>query len=74
MNAGCNPPGNEKTFRTIPVNPEDWWNTLILHVPSIPGSKPNASDARRMIIRTPGTAPGGFQFEMRVPLPDMDIC
>jgi hypothetical protein len=73
MNAGCNPPGSEKAFRTTHANPEDWWNTLILPAPSTPGSKPNASAVRQMIIRIPGTAPGGFQFKMHYPLQAMGI-
>lgn len=68
MNAGFSPPENTKAFRITPANPGVWWNIPILPVPSIPGLKPNASVARRMTIRIPGIAPGGFQFEMRSPL------
>ena len=47
-----------KGWPIIPANPPAWWNIPPLPRPSIPASRPNASAARPMPIRTTGFAPG----------------
>jgi hypothetical protein len=64
-----NTQGNEKASMITRANPEDWLNTPISPDPLIQGSAPNASDARRTIIRMNGTVPGVLKFSKRSQAP-----